>query len=110
MPALLKKISAITEKGQVTIPKSVREALGVEYGGRIAFYVDENRVVSIQKEAEDQEDDPVIGGFLNFLAEDMAKHPEHVREFPPELVARMVEATKGLEIDPDAPILGDVAL
>ena len=37
MPALLEEISTITAKGQTTVPKSVRQALGVDYGGRIAF-------------------------------------------------------------------------
>lgn len=110
MRALLKKTSAITEKGQVTIPKSVREALGVEYGSRITFYVDEDRTVSIRKEADEDEGDPVIGQFLAFVAQDMARNPANIRDFPPALVERMVEVTKGMQIDPDAPIDGDVAL
>jgi antitoxin PrlF len=110
MPALLKKISTITEKGQVTIPKSVREALGLGYGGRIAFYVDENRHVSIQKEVDDSDEDPVIDGFLSFLAEDMEKHPDHIQEFPTALMERMGELTKGMHVDPDDPIIGDVTL
>jgi antitoxin PrlF len=110
VPALLKKISTITEKGQVTIPKSVREALGVGYGGKVAFYVDENKHVSIEREAEDNGDDPVIDGFLAFLAQDMEKHPEHIREFPEALVERMVELTKGMQVDPNDPIVGDVDL
>lgn len=38
MGALLKEESTITAKGQTTVPKSVRQALGVDYGGRIAFF------------------------------------------------------------------------
>ncbi|MFB9951376.1 type II toxin-antitoxin system PrlF family antitoxin [Rhizobium puerariae] len=108
MPALLKKVGTITEKGQVTIPKPVRDALGLEYGGRVAFYVDENRHVSLEREIEDDDDDPVIGGFLAFLAEDMKKHPEHVQEFPNALIERMVELTRGMHVDLDDPIVGDV--
>ncbi|MGR9172120.1 type II toxin-antitoxin system PrlF family antitoxin [Rhizobium sp. KDH_Rht_773_N] len=108
MPALLKKISTITEKGQVTIPKPVREALGLGYGGRVAFYVDENRHVSIEKVLDEADDDPVIDSFLGFLADDMQRHPDRIREFPQALVERMVELTKGMHVDPDEPILGDV--
>ncbi len=108
MPALLKKISTITEKGQVTIPKPVREALGLGYGGRVAFYVDENRHVSIEKVLDEADDDPVIDSFLAFLADDMQQHPDRIREFPQALVERMVELTKGMHVDPDEPILGDV--
>ncbi|MES5097440.1 type II toxin-antitoxin system PrlF family antitoxin [Agrobacterium sp. BA1120] len=109
MPALLKKVSTITEKGQVTVPKSVRDALGLGYGGRIAFYIDENRHVSIEKEV-DEEDDPVIDSFLAFLSQDMEKHPEHIQEFPEALRQRMMELTKGVEVDLDAPIDGDVTI
>jgi antitoxin PrlF len=108
MPALLKKISTITEKGQVTIPKPVREALGLGYGGRVAFYVDENRHVSIEKVLDEADDDPVIDSFLGFLAYDMQQHPDRIGEFPQALVERMVELTKGMHVDPDEPILGDV--
>ncbi|NTF06797.1 AbrB family transcriptional regulator [Agrobacterium rubi] len=109
MPALLKKVSTITEKGQVTVPKSVRDALGLGYGGRIAFYIDENRHVSIEKEIED-EDDPVVDGFLTFLSKDMEKHPDHIMEFPDALRQRMMELTEGMQVDVDEPITGDVAL
>lgn len=109
MPALLKKVSTITEKGQVTVPKSVREALGVRQGERVAFYVDENLHVSLEKEVEEQ-DDPVIDNFLTFLAEDMGKYPERLREFPDTLLKRIAEVTSGMTIDPDEQITGDVAI
>ena len=44
MATLLKEVSTITAKGQTTVPKSVRQALGVDSGDRIAFVVDENGV------------------------------------------------------------------
>eukprot|EP01035_Chromulina_nebulosa_P062078 gene62078-84899_t len=56
MGALLRKVSTITEKGQVTVPKSVRDALGLGYGGRIVFCIDENRRVSIKRDDDDDED------------------------------------------------------
>lgn len=109
MPALLKKISTITEKGQVTIPKSVREALGLGYGGRVAFYVDENRHVSLEREIE-EEDDPVIDSFLMFLSQDMENNPDHIKDFPAALRERMEALTQGIQVDPDEPITGDVAI
>ena len=42
MAISLEEISTITAKGQTTqatIPKAVRQALGVDYGGHIAFRV-----------------------------------------------------------------------
>ncbi len=37
----------VTSKGQVTIPKRVREALGVKPGDRIEFVVEDGRVVLV---------------------------------------------------------------
>lgn len=110
MAALLKKVSTITEKGQVTVPKSVREALGVDYGGRIAFYVAENGEVSIRKEVDERDDDPAIDGFLALLAKDLADHPNRIQAFPPQLAARITELVKDVPINLDEPILDDVAL
>ena len=35
----------VTSKGQVTVPKIVREALGIEEGDEVVFRVDGNRAV-----------------------------------------------------------------
>ena len=37
--------STLTVKGQVTIPASVRRALGLRQGDRVGFIVEEDRVV-----------------------------------------------------------------
>lgn len=110
MNRILRKVSTITDKGQTTVPKSIRDALGVGYGGRIAFSLDaENRVYVERDDAE--EEDPVLDGFLDFLAKDMAARPEHAfAEIPPALRARMAALTTGVETDLDAPIDGEVEL
>ncbi len=109
MGTLLKERSRITAKGQTTVPKSVRQALGVSYGGEIGYIVDETGV-SLVKLGSD-EADPVIAGFLAFLAKDMAASPgKSIRPFPPSLVERLAAATDGLDVDPDAEIDGPVDL
>jgi len=35
----------VTSKGQVTIPKSVREALALETGDKVVFRVEQNRAI-----------------------------------------------------------------
>ncbi len=109
MSALLRKVSTITEKGQVTIPKPVRDALGLEYGGRVAFCIDENRHVSVERDNSGDED-PLIDKFLVFLAQDMERHPERISGFPVDLRNRMYALVEGMSVDPDDPIEGDVAL
>ena len=108
MPVLLEEISTITAKGQTTIPKSVRQALGVDYGGKIAFRVDEHGV-SVHR-ADTEHDDPAIDSFLTFLAEDMKRRPEALTAISPAFAERIAALTEGVKVDLDTPIDGDVDL
>jgi antitoxin PrlF len=105
---MLEEISTITAKGQTTVPKSVRTALGVDYGGKIAFRVDE-RGVSVHR-AETDNEDPAIDRFLAFLADDIARRPEAVTALSPALAERLAALTHGVKVDHNAPIDGDVDL
>lgn len=42
--------ATVTSKGQITIPKEVREALGLETGHRVSFQVREDGVVEMSSE------------------------------------------------------------
>lgn len=108
MPVLLEEISTITAKGQTTVPKSVRQALGVDYGGRIAFRVDE-RGVTVHR-ADVENDDPAIDSFLAFLADDIKRRPEALITLSPALAERIAALTAGVAVDLDAAINGDVDL
>lgn len=44
----MEAISRMTTKGQLTVPKSVREALGLEAGSAIVFRVEGQRAVMAQ--------------------------------------------------------------
>jgi antitoxin PrlF len=107
MSIMLKEFSTITAKGQTTVPKSVRQALGVDYGGRIAFRVDQHGV-TISRVSES--DDPAIEAFLGFLANDIKKRPEAVKALAPELAAHIATLTIDTPINLDDEIDGDVAL
>ena len=110
MAALLKEESTITAKGQTTVPKAVRQALGVDYGGRIAFFVDDARRVYVEK-ATQEVSDPVVDRFLTFLAHDMTKHPgTSVVPIPATLRDRMAALVGDIDVDLDAEIDGIVAL
>lgn len=45
--------SRMTSKGQVTVPKVIREALNVEPGDRLAFRVQDDGVVIVEPETID---------------------------------------------------------
>jgi len=106
--SVIEAVCTITAKGQTTVPKAIRQALGVSYGGRITFRVDDG-TVSVHAAAEPVED-PALAPFLALLERDIAARPEVLIPLTPELAARMTAATEGVEVDPDAPIEGEVAL
>ncbi|AYJ85460.1 AbrB family transcriptional regulator (plasmid) [Sphingomonas paeninsulae] len=107
MAVTLEEISTITAKGQTTVPKAVRQALGVDYGGRIAYRVDARGVTLVR--AEDNED-PAISRFLDFLADDIKIRPEAIKALSPDLAARINMLTNGLSDDLEAEIVGEVSL
>ncbi len=45
--------STITSKGQITLPKSVRERLGVRAGDRVAFRIATDGTVTVEAETVD---------------------------------------------------------
>lgn len=108
MATVVRERSRITAKGQTTVPKAVRQALGVSYGGEIAYVIDERGRVSLLGALE--ESDPVIDGFLAFLARDMARNPSHISAFPAGLAERMAALTAGMSVDLDQEIDGAVTL
>lgn len=108
MAILVRERSKITAKGQTTVPKAVRRALGVSYGGEIAYVVDEGGRVSLL--GPEEEGDPVIDAFLSFLARDMARHPAAITAFPAALAERMAALTAGMDVDPGEAIDGPVTL
>ena len=108
MSRLLREISTITAKGQTTVPKSVRQALGLGTGDRIAFSMDERGVIITRAEAD--EADPAIDSFLSFLAKDIEEHPERIVGFPDDIIAQIAALTEGVVVDLDGPIVGEVDL
>jgi len=106
--SVIEEVCTITAKGQTTVPKAIRQALGVSYGSRITFRV-ENGTVSVHA-AANSEEDPALAPFLALLVREMRSRPEAVVPLRPELAARMTAATEGVTVDPDAPIEGEVAL
>ena len=107
MLVAIEEVSTITAKGQTTVPKAVRQALGVDYGGRIAFRVSAKGVTVVRA---DEDEDPAIDAFLRFLARDIKRHPEWVKAITPDLAARIASLTDGMDGRPDEAIDGEVAL
>ena len=45
-------MSTVTQKGQVTIPKKIREVLGVKKGDEIIFEIEHEKVIVRKKDQE----------------------------------------------------------
>jgi len=104
---VIHEVATITSKGQITLPKPIRQALGVDYGGKVAFDLMGSQVVVSRADAGEHED-PAIGSFLSLLEADI-RSGQHVNTLPDDLVEAML-ATLSHSADLGAEIIGDVAL
>jgi antitoxin PrlF len=100
------EFATLTSKGQITLPKSVRQVLGVDTGSKLAFEVRDGEIVVTRAEPEHQ--DPAIGAFLGLLEADI-RAGRHVQSLPEDL-ARALLANAGHGVNLDEEIDGDVAL
>lgn len=107
MPTLEER-STITGKGQTTVPKAIRQVLGVEEGDEIVFRVEGDRVTVAPAGADHV--DPVVGKFLRFLQKDIERRPEALEPLSKDFAARMASVVKGKRVALDEPIEGDVDL
>ena len=87
MPAI-HEIATLTSKGQITLPKPIRQALGVDVGGKLAFDLRGSEVVVTRVDAEHE--DPAIGAFLSLLARDIDAG-RNIQGLPEDLARAMLE-------------------
>lgn len=106
MPAI-HKLATITSKGQITLPKPIRQALGVDAGGKVAFDLHEDGKVIVSRADADHED-PAIGAFLSLLAIDI-QTGRHIQGLPDYLARAMLEQA-GHRQNLNEEIDGEVAL
>src|SRR3546814_12191687 len=105
MPAI-HEVATLTSKGQITLPKPIRQALGVDAGGKVAFDLRDGEVIVTRADAEHE--DPAIGAFLSLLARDI-EAGRNVHGLPEDLARALLEqAGHGVKLDEE--IAGEVAL
>ena len=100
------EVASVTSKGQITLPKSVRQLLGVESGDKVAFDVLGSQVVVSRADAQ-QHTDPAITGFLELLEQDI-RDGKRIGALPEGLAGSMAAAAEFAATDDE--IEGDVAL
>ena len=102
MPATLEVESTLTDRYQTTVPETVRRALGLGKRDKIHYSIRPSGDVVLTRVEASSEDDPVLGQFLDFLARDIASHPERVQSVNAQFVQRLQSLTGGIEVDLDA--------
>ena len=105
--SIIHEVATMTAKGQITLPKPIRQALGVDVGAKVAFELHENGQVVVSRAGAEHEDS-AIGAFLDLLAGDI-QAGRHIQGIPDDLVQHMLEhAEREMRLDED--INGDVDL
>ncbi len=102
MVAILEAESKLTERYQTTVPESVRRALRLGKRDRIRFTIRPDGDVVLTRAGQTESEDPVMGHFLNFLAQDIALHPERLTAIDASLVHRIQSLVGNSEIDLNA--------
>ena len=88
MPAI-HEVATLTSKGQITLPKPIRQALGVDVGGKVAFDFSGGKIIVSR-------------------VSDIASG-KNITSMPDNLVQSML-ATVGAKVNLHEDIEGDVAL
>ena len=94
--------STLTDRYQTTVPESVRKALRLNKRDKIHYIIQPNGQVIMSR--AQTEEDPVLGQFLNFLAQDMSENPQHIKPIGSDLLDRAQSLIKDVEFDIDAPL------
>jgi antitoxin PrlF len=57
--------------------------------------------------ANPTENDPLLGEFLNFLAQDIKRNPQHLEALSSGLVSRVQSLVSEVDLELDAPLLDE---
>jgi len=101
--SLLITESTLTDRYQTTVPDAVRKALHLGKREKIRYTIQPDGSVLLSR-ADMNDQDPVLGSFLSFLANDIQRHPERLRAATPELASRIQGLVGSIDVDLDAPL------
>lgn len=107
MTAMLEAESTLTDRYQTTVPETIRRALKLGKRDKIRYSIRPDGAVVITRSTETEDDDPLLGQFLGFLARDITDHPEHLQSVDANLIARIQSLVGKTEVDLDKPLSTD---
>ncbi len=103
MSAIMEVESTLTDRYQTTVPETVRRVLRLGKRDSIHYLIQPDGTVLMTRASQDKGDaDPVLSEFLNFLAKDMAEHPERLETLDANLLNRIRTLTANVPIDLNA--------
>lgn len=101
------EVATLTSKGQITLPKPIRQALGLVPGGKIAFDFDGTAIL-VTRAQESEHTDPAIAKFLALIEQDITAG-KNISGLPAPLAKNLEKALK-THVDLAEEIQGDVSL
>ena len=107
MAVTLEAESTLTDRYQTTVPESVRRALRLGKRDKIHYAIQPGGEVILTRAETAENEDPVLAEFLNFLARDIAQHPERLRTVDAGLVRRLQSLVEAVEMDLDEALSAD---
>jgi antitoxin PrlF len=99
--------STLTDRYQTTVPETVRRALRLGKRDKIHYMIRPDGQVVLSRAKPAEQADPVLGQFLDFLAHDIANHPERLQSVDAGLVQHLRSLVGAVEVDLDAPLSAD---
>ncbi len=107
MATTLKVESTLTDRYQTTVPETVRRALKLGKRDKIHYTIRPGGEVVLTRVEASENDDPVLGQFLGFLAVDITRHPERLQSVDTGLVQRLQSLVGGVDVNLDAGLPAD---
>jgi len=102
VPATLEVVSTLTDRYQTTVPETVRRVLQLGKRDKIHYTIRPSGEVVLSRAEVTEDDDPVLGRFVDFLASDIANHPERLKAIDAGIVQRLQALSGNIEVDLDA--------
>jgi antitoxin PrlF len=107
MATIIKAESTLTDRYQTTIPESIRRALNLGKRDKIEYSLNGKGKVVLSRACADEKNDPVLSGFLEFLAHDITKNPGRLQSLDASFVKRLNDLVGDVDVDLDAPLSMD---
>lgn len=99
--------STLTDRYQTTVPASVRHALKLGKRDKIHYAILPSGAVLMTRAADTPGEDPALRPFLDFLARDIAGHPERLAVLDRTWLYRLRALVGDMEVDLEAPLSAD---